>query len=96
MRSAAINYAYLQSDGWRYESILKFNKHLIIIIMPITHHFFVHIYIVESLWMETETCIYEMQMISGTGESNSDSLIIYGDLSCDTQFNHTFWEILIS
>lgn len=61
MRSASINYAYLQSDGWRYESILKFNKHLIIIIMPITHHFFVHIYIVESLWMETETCIYEMQ-----------------------------------
>lgn len=37
--------------------------------------------------METETCIYEMQMISGTGESNSYSLIIYGDLSCDTQFN---------
>ena len=37
--------------------------------------------------METETCIYEMQMISGTGESKSDSLIIYEDLSCDTQFN---------
>ena len=50
MRSASINYAYLQSDGWRYESILKFNKHLIIIIMPITHHSFVHISIVESLW----------------------------------------------